>query len=74
MSQWGVKRKVNGAKFMACVDTGSDPFQPIGQATGDTVARIILLDNGGDERRAETTLEDLKARFAGKPYSDWLAA
>lgn len=68
MSQWGMERIVNGARFIPLVD--SQGFEP---ARGrHPVADVILVDNGGDSTAAHSECSKLKETFCGKPYSAWL--
>lgn len=70
MSQWGIERTVNGARFVPHVN--SLPFTPI--SLESAIASIVMLDDGGDMEVATRTSAELSESFFGKPYSIWLAA
>lgn len=70
MSQWGIERTVNGARFVPHVN--SPPFTPI--SVESAIESIALLDDGGDIEVTRRTSAELSKSFCGKPYSIWLAA
>lgn len=64
MSQWGVELEKNGARFVSHVET--DGFLPI--RLDSIVSDIFLIDHGGNIELAEQALDELKAKYVGKPY------
>lgn len=69
MGQWGKTLTVDGAVFVPHIDTLG--FSPISTG-GERITEVLLIDSGeGGREAALRSLDFLKQRFVGEPYSKW---
>ena len=67
MPRWGKEKIIHGAKFVPLI--GSRTWAQI--SANQMIVDVVLLDDGGNRRKADIKLADLKSKHIGKPYHNW---
>ena len=69
MSQWGAEKTIGSLRVLPEVTTRA--FDPVSE--GSLIGGLVLLDIAGDREAGYLAFRELKAKWVGAPYAEWLA-